>query len=203
MYTIENIAAYIIKKYNGDVTPMKLQKLLYYIHVWSLVNGKKVFSNDVLFFAWKYGPVNPGIYHTYKHFGSNSITDIGDYSHINSGDFDFINFILDSYFPYNAITLSQTTHSEAPWIESYNNSQEVITDDQILNFYSHESFAQNFPLGSHQKYFPPKTNSYYTFTFDMNESDSAKESSFSSIDEYISIFKKVSVLAQTVPLTNG
>ena len=40
----------------GDVTPMKLQKILYYVKAWSLVDGHPLVHAD--FEKWDYGPVN-------------------------------------------------------------------------------------------------------------------------------------------------
>jgi len=53
----------------GDsITHLKLQKLLYYAQAWCIVlSGKSLFEDD--FEAWSHGPVLPGIYHDYKHFG--------------------------------------------------------------------------------------------------------------------------------------
>src|SRR5680860_1484667 len=110
MYSLKSLASYILHKYKGEVTPMKLQKLLYYVKVWTLVAGKKIIPSYQGFYAWKYGPVNPGIYHDYKHFKSDNIGETSTHSNLEKDDKELIDFILDSYGCYNAITLSKTTH---------------------------------------------------------------------------------------------
>ena len=71
-----NLAKHIITKFPGEITPMKLQKPLYYSYAWQLVIGKKFFSAS--FEAWPYGPVDKEIYHTYKHFKKEPIPVVDD-----------------------------------------------------------------------------------------------------------------------------
>ncbi len=178
--TIFSLANYIINKYPDNISPMKLQKLLYYIKVWGIVTGKNILSES--FYAWKYGPVNKEIYHTYKQYGSKPI-DYDPFSQVSIENQEFVDFILDSYAPYNAIELSKTTHVEEPWIIN-KDMQGEITEDQILNYYSNQPFASNFPFDKSKPYYPPKTAIYYSFVFDMNEDDEAANITFSSIQEY-------------------
>lgn len=100
-----------------------------------------------------------------------------------------VDFILDSYGFYNAITLSKATHADDPWtIKRGVNGR--ITDQEILNYYTHESFAKNFPLNKSQGYYPPNTISHYAFIFDMDKTDKAAEIMFDSIEEYKSLYSK-------------
>jgi len=191
MHSIHNIASYILNKYKGEITPMKLQKLLFYVKVWTLVSGKKMIKSSDAFYAWKHGPVNPSIYHKYKEYKNNPIQDTPSYTPLSNEEKEVVDFILDSYGFYNAITLSKATHSEDPWI----NKREVngrITDQEILDYYVHESFAKNFPLNQNQGYYPPNTISHYAFIFDMDKTDKAAEIMFDSIEEYKSLFSKAS-----------
>ena len=49
----------------SDITPLKLQKLLYYCQAYSLgLYGEILFSNIIE--AWEHGPVVPEIYNKYK-----------------------------------------------------------------------------------------------------------------------------------------
>ncbi|MDR8392086.1 DUF4065 domain-containing protein [Aliifodinibius sp. S!AR15-10] len=192
MQTLNNVASYILNKYKGEITPMKLQKLLYYIKVWSLVGGQNLFPKNDSFHAWKFGPVNKSIYHKYKEYGSKPIPESPNYEYIQENEKHFIDFILESYMPYNAITLSKTTHSEDPWINKSDSVFDKISDKDIIDYYSKESFAKNFPLGTNNKYYPPKTNSHYAFVFDMDEDDEAAEITFDSIQDYKEKFQEAS-----------
>ncbi|MCY4000360.1 MAG: DUF4065 domain-containing protein, partial [Bacteroidetes bacterium] len=55
-----------------NLTPMQLIKLSYIAHGWTLgISGEPLFNDTVE--AWRYGPVVPDIYHTYKEFGHSPI----------------------------------------------------------------------------------------------------------------------------------
>lgn len=55
-----------------DMTPMKLQKLIYYAHAWYLAfHSQPLIREEVQ--AWKYGPVIQEIYHEFKEFGNDTI----------------------------------------------------------------------------------------------------------------------------------
>ena len=70
--------AFIEKAIKGelnDLTPMKLQKLLFYVQSWHLKLYNEPLFDD--FFAkWRYGPVIPSLYHEVKGYGSRPITSL-------------------------------------------------------------------------------------------------------------------------------
>lgn len=174
------LSEYIVGKYSGDITHMKLQKLLYYCYAWQLVAGKKEF--EAAFEAWKLGPVEPDIYMKFKKYGKSPITS----EPCSVENQPFFDFVLDSYAVFSGIELSKTTHHEAPW-KKYKNSGEVIPDKELLSYYSQHPFAKNFPLNGNNTYYPPKTSSHYSFTFDM---DKDYVPVFVSLQEYLNGFKK-------------
>lgn len=172
------LAKYIVGKYPGSISPMKLQKLMYYCYVWQLVAGEKIF--EASFEAWQHGPVDPDIYGAYKSFGASIIAGDEETKLQNQ----FIDFVLDSYSVYSAIELSKTTHEEDPW-KMYVTKSGIIPDDILVDYYSPQVFAKNFPLKEGNIYYPPKTTSHYAFTFDM-EKEYVPE--FSNIEEYLNSF---------------
>src|SRR5256885_15287234 len=70
-----SIANYFIQRgidSNKSVTPMKLQKLIYFAHGWYwAIKNEPLIDESVE--AWKYGPVIPSVYHAFKHYGTDSI----------------------------------------------------------------------------------------------------------------------------------
>lgn len=57
----------------ADISPMKLQKLIYYAHAWHLAFlGQPLIKEEVQ--AWKFGPVIPDVYFEFKECGNSSIT---------------------------------------------------------------------------------------------------------------------------------
>ncbi|MCC5907519.1 MAG: DUF4065 domain-containing protein [Balneolaceae bacterium] len=174
------LAQYIAAKYPNEVSPMKLQKLIYYCYAWQLVAGSKKF--DAAFEAWTHGPVEPEIYKEYKDFGRKPV------SVLKAPDLNepLLDFIMDSYAVYSAIELSKTTHFESPW-KKFKDTGEVIPDEELIAYYSQQVFAKNFPLGHSPVYYPPKTSSHYSFTFDM-EKEYVPE--FASLNDYLESFSK-------------
>ena len=172
------LAKYIAAKYPKQVSPMKLQKLMYYCYVWQLVANEKKF--DANFEAWPHAPVEPEIYKEYKDFGRNPVS----VSEAPALDEPLLDFIMDSYSVYSAIELSKTTHMESPW-KKYKDSGDVIPDNELIAYYSQQVFAKNFPLGEGKTYYPPKTSSHYSFTFDM-EKEYVPE--FESLEAYLNNF---------------
>jgi|SRR5690625_1735821 len=174
------LSKYIAAKYAGEITPMKLQKLLYYCYVWQLVANEKKF--EASFEAWPYGPVEPDIYKAYKSFGKKPVT-VSEHPEVHE---PLLDFIMDSYAVYSAIELSKTTHLESPW-KKYKATSSVIPDNELIAYYSKQAFAKNFPLEEGKAYFPPKTSSHYSFTFDM---DKEYVPVFDNLDDYLNSFSK-------------
>ncbi|MCB9104822.1 MAG: DUF4065 domain-containing protein [Anaerolineales bacterium] len=175
---------YILGHYsNSKITPLKLQKLLYYVKVWGIVAGVELYQGE--FMRWEHGPVNADVYHRYKSFGRNPI----DQPYTESPNFDgskkeLIDFIVAAYLPFSAISLSAMTHKESPWQNTPPNY--VISHDKILDFYSQQLFAHNFnPFDPIKKpYFPVQSNSWYAYILDMTTDDVERHTRFSSFQDY-------------------
>ena len=54
------------------LTNVKLNKLVYFAYARYLKKGEVLFSEPIQ--AWKFGPVIPDVYHAYKKYGRNQIT---------------------------------------------------------------------------------------------------------------------------------
>lgn len=112
-----------------QLTPMKLQKLLFYVQSWYFkTRGKPLFDDN--FSRWTHGPVIPSIYHEFKMYGSGDIkapgamlvpnpeaTGLLDMQlvvpDIDEGDVDAVAFIDEAirvYGPYSGWQLSVMTH---------------------------------------------------------------------------------------------
>src|ERR1700722_8483585 len=63
----------LASKAGSALSPLKLQKLVYFAHGWCLaLTGRPLISDRVQ--AWQYGPVIPSIYHEFKYVGNGSIS---------------------------------------------------------------------------------------------------------------------------------
>ena len=183
--TISKLAEYILHQFSnqgeGGITPMKLQKLLFYVKAWGLVAGKKLVTAD--FKKWEYGPVNKFIYDQYKHHKSGPIP-VPEHAVESPKDDDkqLIDFIVENYVGFHAYALSSMTHNETPWLETQQN--DVISDEKILAYYQNQWFAQNFPLDENKPFYPVMSHIEYTFIFDMNDTDAKESMKFPSYEAY-------------------
>ena len=185
MSNILKIATYITQYHEGKpypVTPMKLQKLLYYIKAWGLVSDDLYISDK--FKKWDYGPVNTTVYHHYKDYHNLPIPP----SKVEKAEFSemehqFIDFILDCYSPLNAISLSTLTHSEDPWIDTPKDA--TISEEKMKVYYSGLAFAKNFPINHYNKLFHPVlTLLDYSFAADMETGNTEDIMVYPSFAEY-------------------
>jgi len=129
-----------------DLTPMKLQKLMYYAQALHL----KVFDAPLLddnFVRWQYGPVIPAVYHEFKAFGATPITGraitrsgpgfgghIPTIPHDDIQSWKVIDAIIEGYGSLEAHVLAYMTHVEgSAWEKGGGPTSTVITPDEILN----------------------------------------------------------------------
>ena len=151
-YSSAKIANFFIdfaRKKQEDLTPLKLQKLLYFAHGWHLVlddEGEPLLDEDIE--AWRYGPVVPSIYHEFKDFRNKPI-DRPVYRHypdknvfydipkLSDEEIDHLGRFLKSvwkiYAPHSAMRLSNLTHLRGtPWRELYEKYKGDIPKGKVL-----------------------------------------------------------------------
>lgn len=110
------------------ITPLKLQKLLYYAQAWSLVfRSKTLFYEDIE--AWVHGPVIPPVYRRYKQYGYKTLPQEDFFSELKADEIDILNMIWINYGKKSAKSLEELTHSEYPWI----NARKGLRLDQLSN----------------------------------------------------------------------
>lgn len=175
------------KSINNGITPLKMQKLLYYIYVWSLIENNKIIDDN--FEKWPLGPVNGEVYRKYKVFGKKEIRiDNLNVPELSSEAEVFIDFILSNYNKYDATTLSAMTHKDIPWQKAEMNCP--IDQKEIIDFYSKLNFAKNFPLNNLNKYYPVDTDLHYSYILDMNKKGNKNPVYYNSYKEYLDFEKK-------------
>lgn len=101
------------------LTPLKLQKLIYYAQAWALANfDRPLFDDD--FQAWAHGPALPEIYAKYRRYAWNPLP--VEKGPLPSGKVGgFLQAVLDEYGQYSAKKLEVMTHKELPWKEARGN----------------------------------------------------------------------------------
>lgn len=125
--SVHDVAAYILKK-QGEMSAMKLQKLVYYSQAWSLVwDEKPLFRAKIE--AWANGPVVPQLY--LKHRGQFSLKTWpdGDWTKITGAAKETIDSVLKFYGDKTGQWLSELTHKERPWRDA----RKGVADDERGN----------------------------------------------------------------------
>lgn len=115
MDNVFDVAKYIIQK-KGEMTAMKLQKLVYYSQAWSLVwDSKSLFPEKIK--AWANGPVVPELYHAHKgEFLVDERTILrGNASKLKKPERETVDAVLRTYGDKSPSYLSELTHNESPW----------------------------------------------------------------------------------------
>lgn len=117
------VARYLVSLAAGEdepecLSPMRLQKLLYYAQGWSLAErNAPLFKEQIE--AWAHGPVVPEVYQTFKGFGRVAIPETeAAVDALSQEDSEFVSRVWDAYKGYSAISLSDMTHAERPWNET-------------------------------------------------------------------------------------
>lgn len=134
-----------------DMSIMKLIKLVYFAHEWTLgLTGKPLCFDSPE--AWQYGPVFVKIYNSVRHDGSepiahpikdrngNIILD-DDYTEEES---DIINAVMECLGNLSAYRLSEITHRKgSPWHTTrYEYGAYWPISDTMIREYSKQKFAQ-------------------------------------------------------------
>jgi uncharacterized phage-associated protein len=140
-----DIACYLLRQSKeaciGSITPLKLQKLLYYSQAWSLVFRKKRLFREELE-AWVHGPVVPDVYQVFKHYGFSELSNPSSIKLLESDEIRVINEVLETYGVKSAKFLENLSHSEYPWIKarenlhSSQNSRRKISLKNMMSYYS-------------------------------------------------------------------
>lgn len=138
--SVFDVAAYILKKL-GQMTTMKLQKLVYYCQAWSLVwDENPLFSEAIE--AWANGPVVRELFAYHRgHFRLSSI-DIGNPDLLDKEQQETIDAVTDFYGDHTSQQLIDLAHMEDPWkktrgsMPDMERGSKVIGLDLMADYYS-------------------------------------------------------------------
>lgn len=114
MATVLDVAAYILTR-QGEMTAMKLQKLVYYSQAWSLVwDEKPLFDSRIE--AWANGPVVPDLYQVHRgRFRLAPGMIPGNETMLTQDQRETVDAVLAYYGDKSSQWLSDLTHAEGPW----------------------------------------------------------------------------------------
>lgn len=112
-----DVAVYILEK-QGEMTAMKLQKLVYYCQAWALVWDEHPLFESIIE-AWANGPVAPELYVCHRgQFSVNKGSIPGEPNNLTANEKDTIESVLKFYGDKPSQWLSELTHQEDPWLNA-------------------------------------------------------------------------------------
>lgn len=99
------------------LTPMQVQKILFYAQGWTVAEWDKPLFDDDLE-AWTEGPVVDQVWRVFKAFGPKPITDEShaDDSGLSEVEKHMVRQVWDTYKQYSAWALSDMTHEDPAWL---------------------------------------------------------------------------------------
>jgi len=137
------------------MTHMKLQKLVYFMHVWGLVffNESPVNERPE---AWEYGPVFSSLFHLLKTNGSRPVQrcvqmdpDTGEFTPMipapdNHEFWELLDRVWERYGEFDAMELSALAHQDdSPWAVARKASKGFLDDEVVKEHYRQKLDAIN------------------------------------------------------------
>lgn len=151
-----SVISYIFEKAN-EVTPLALQKLLYFIQgFYMVICQKPMYEEDCL--AWMHGPVYENVYSVFKTFRYDPIDDNrfvmlkNRFQELSEEEKSLIDLVVDTFGMYSGKALEKITHKEEPWVtarEGYSpleRSHVIIEKADIKQYF--EKVAKEFDLNT-------------------------------------------------------
>lgn len=144
MAKVIDVAEYFIslseERTRFAITPLKLQKLLYYAQAFNLRDGKGILFPEAIE-AWQHGPVVPKIYRKYKEYGYFSIPHIEfnnedlftEEPKLTDDEIETITEVWERFGHLDGKFLEELTHQEDPWI--FTNINDEININDIENYF--------------------------------------------------------------------
>ena len=125
-----------------DITPLALQKALYYIQgFYSAFYNDFIFSEDCE--AWAHGPVYRDIYFRYRDYQFDPISSCEEFdkSVLSVQERSIFDSVVNHLCCYSGKVLEQFTHNETPWIKARNGLPVGVPSNRII---SQESIHEYF-----------------------------------------------------------
>ncbi len=149
-FSICNELIDMAKNSNESLSPMKMQKLVFFIYGYYKAKTDKSVFDDEKFQVWQFGPVLPSLYYHFKKYGTSNIRNYavkfdGTLPRFNKNapqNYDLIRTIEQVWKKYGskgAIELSTLTHQHGtPWEKAKNRDSLYISDEDIVEYFKKE-----------------------------------------------------------------
>lgn len=139
---IDSVVQYLLYKC-VEITPLALQKLLYYSQAFSrVINKRFLFEEDCE--AWVHGPVYKIIYGKYKDYAYSPIEEFNEFNFnlLANEERELLDSIVNNFGCYSGKVLEEMTHIESPWkderrgLRNDEPSNRVITRGSIEKYFN-------------------------------------------------------------------
>lgn len=130
---IYDVVEYLLNQCE-DITPLALQKSLYYIQgFYYAFYGKFIFTDDCE--AWAHGPVYRDIYSRYLdyHFDPISKIESFDSSIFTIQEKAVLDSVIKNICCYSGKVLEIFTHSESPWMNTRKDIAENVPSEKVID----------------------------------------------------------------------
>lgn len=151
------LCEYIFER-GGEMSHLKLQKLLYYVQALHLAYFESPIIEDD-FEAWLHGPVCRKIYdqlkaksilHTEMFYvqldGEERPSDVLP-KRLTKDQLDLVNEVIDEYSKLSSTQLESLTHNESPWLDARkgyapgDRCEEIISKDSMKSYYKNAIYG--------------------------------------------------------------
>lgn len=138
------VAQYFLHRVDRDegdtISGLRLQKLVYYTQVWSMVLRNEPFFSESIE-AWVHGPVVREVWQVYKDYGKRDIpAPDSPPPTFAADDDDLLNCVWQRYGDLSATQLRDLTHCEQPWLEARRGLSDQDPSSQTISLASMREF---------------------------------------------------------------
>jgi uncharacterized phage-associated protein len=137
MTTVADVAHYFLAiqgDEDGEITNLKLQKLVYYAQGFHLaIFDKPLFAEKIK--AWEHGPVVPQLWYGYKEWGAKPLPKPSTVPVFDKATQDLLDDVSGVYGQFSAWRLRELSHSEPPWIEAFNSASKIVRHDTMRKYF--------------------------------------------------------------------
>lgn len=138
MAEVKDVAKYFISLSEEStpyaITPLKLQKLVYYAQGFHLRDTGETLFDDNLF-AWDHGPVVPKLYYEYQNYRYFTIPNEefdNTRQALNEKEIRTIQKVWEKYGHLDGKFLEELTHQEDPWLFT---PKDYVIDIELIREY--------------------------------------------------------------------
>lgn len=140
VFQVASYLAWASEQKGQPLTNLEILKLLYYAQGWHLaLYDQPLFDAKIR--AWKQGPVQPSVWHRYRHLGWHVILGEQRPEEVGAAVKRHLDAVLDVFGGCGPHDLRRMTHTEDPWIQARNGipidqpSNTEIPVDEMKRFF--------------------------------------------------------------------